>query len=119
VGKRSKISIKVESSLTGRPTASIETAIYRIIQEALNNVTKHAQAKNVRIHLNRDGRNLLCAIRDDGRGFDVPAILARKGHKGLGLLGIRERLNAVGGMLQLQSDPGHGAEILVTIPMEN
>lgn len=119
VAKRSKISIRVESSLAGRPTTSIETAVYRIIQEALNNVTKHSHAKNVRIHLNRDGRNLLCAIRDDGRGFDVPAVLARKGQKGLGLIGIRERLNAVGGTLQLQSEPGHSTEVLVTIPMEN
>ncbi len=119
VAKRSKVSIKVESSLAGRPAPSIETAVYRIIQEALNNVTKHAQAKTVKIILNRDGRYLLCSIRDDGRGFDVPAVLARKGEKGLGLIGIRERLNAVGGTLQLQSEPGHSTELLVTIPMEN
>lgn len=119
VAKRGKISIKVESSLPGRPTPSIETAVYRIIQEALNNVTKHSQAKNVRIQLNRDGPNLLCKIRDDGRGFDVPAILARKGNKGLGLIGIRERLNAIGGTLQLQSEPGQHTELLATIPMEN
>jgi signal transduction histidine kinase len=119
VAKRSKISINVESSLAGRPTPSIETAVYRIIQEALNNVTKHAQAKSVKIHLNRDGSNLRCAIRDDGRGFDVPAALARKGQTGLGLIGIRERLNAVGGTLQLQSELGQSTELLVTIPMEN
>ncbi|HXN24881.1 MAG TPA: ATP-binding protein [Candidatus Dormibacteraeota bacterium] len=119
VAKRSKILIKVESSLAGRPPTSIETAVYRIIQEALNNVTKHSQAKNVTIQLNRDGRNLHCAIRDDGQGFDVPAVLARKGQKGLGLIGIRERLNAVGGTLQLQSERSYGTELLVTIPMEN
>lgn len=119
VAKRSKIFIKVESSLAGRPTASIETAVYRIIQEALNNVTKHSRAKNVTIQLNRDECNLLCAIRDDGQGFDVPAVLARKGQKGLGLIGIRERLNAVSGTLQLQSEPGRGTELLVRIPTEN
>lgn len=119
VSKRSKILIKVEGDLASRPTPSVETALYRIIQEALNNVTKHAQAKSVRIQLNRDGPTLLCAIRDDGRGFDVPAVLARKGQKGLGLIGIRERLNAIGGTLQLRSEPGRSTELLVTIPMEN
>jgi signal transduction histidine kinase len=93
--------------------------VYRIIQEALNNVTKHSQAKNVMIQLNGDGRSLHCAIHDDGQGFDVPAVLARKGQKGLGLIGIRERLNAVGGTLQLHSESSHGTELLVTIPMEN
>lgn len=119
VAKRSRLSIKVESDLAGRPVPSVETAVYRIIQEALNNVTKHAQAKTVRIKLNRDGRSLQCSIQDDGRGFDVPAILARKGQKGLGLIGIRERLNAVGGTLQLRSEPGRSTELLVSIPLEN
>jgi signal transduction histidine kinase len=73
---------------------------------------------NVKIQLTRVARNLLCRIRDDGIGFDAPTIFARGGQKGLGLVGIRERLNAVGGTVHIGSEPGRGTELLVKIPVE-
>jgi signal transduction histidine kinase len=97
----------------------VETALYRIVQEALTNVIRHAGATNVRIQLTRDGRgNLCCSIRDDGVGFDVVSTLAQRKKGGLGLIGIRERLNAVGGTLQIHSERGWGTELRVEIPAE-
>jgi two-component system sensor histidine kinase UhpB len=97
----------------------VETALYRIIQEALTNVVRHAQASNVRIQLTRDSKGVLhCGIHDDGVGFDVLALLSHKAWGGLGLIGIRERLNAVGGTLKIRSEPGWGTELRIEIPPE-
>ena len=118
ISKRSELSIGIQSSLKVRYAANIETALYRIIQEALTNVTKHARARNVKIRLTCVAKNLHCRIRDDGMGFDLPTVLSRREQKGLGLVGIRERLNALGGTLHIDSEPGRGTELLVKIPVE-
>ncbi len=118
LSKRSELSIRVESSLETRCPPNIETALYRIIQEALTNITKHARAENVKIQLTRVANHLHCLVEDDGAGFDVSTLLSRKENRGLGLVGIRERLNAVGGTLQVESQPGRGTGLLVKIPME-
>jgi len=108
----------VEGSPGKRLPAPTETALYRIVQEALTNVTKHAQATLVTIRFVRDGRVLRCTIRDNGTGFDVLAVQARRGARGLGLIGIQERLNAVGGTLNVISTPGSGAELVISVPVE-
>src|SRR5713226_4064149 len=119
ISKRTKLTIRVESSLEGRHAAAdVETALYRVVQEALTNVTKHSSAKNVDIQLTRDTGTLHCKVRDDGVGFNVPDVFSRKGQKGLGLVGIRERLSAVGGMVEINSAPGRGTELRIKIPME-
>lgn len=118
ISKRTELSVRVESSLETRCPPNIETVLYRVVQEALTNITKHARAENVKIQLTQVARNLHCLIQDDGAGFDVSAVLSRKENRGLGLVGIRERLNAVGGTLQVQSQPGQGTGLLVKIPME-
>ena len=105
--------------LEERAPANIETTLYRVVQEAITNVARHSSAKNVKVELSRDANsNLRCTIRDDGVGFDVASVLSRKGQGGLGLIGIRERLNAVGGTLQIRSRPGHGTELIADIPGE-
>ncbi|MCZ7627533.1 MAG: response regulator [Candidatus Methylomirabilis sp.] len=71
-------------------------------------MTKHAQAKSVSVQVKRENRRLRCTIRDDGIGFDASAVQTRKGERGLGLIGIRERLDALGGRLQITSAPGRG-----------
>jgi signal transduction histidine kinase len=114
VSKGTNLSVQVESSLEGRQAANIETALYRVIREALTNVAKHSGARNVRIRLTSDQKGLHCLVRDDGAGFDVRAVLSTQ--KGLGLLGIRERLTAVGGTLHIESEPGRGTEVHVSIP---
>jgi signal transduction histidine kinase len=117
--RRSGITVQFETSLEGRAPSNVETALYRVVQEALINVVRHARAKNVRIQLTRDSKGTLrCCLRDDGVGFDMVSLLSRKQRNGLGLVGIRERLNAVGGMLQIRSEPGWGTELRVEIPSE-
>jgi two-component system, chemotaxis family, sensor kinase Cph1 len=119
VSKRSELSIRVESSLEGRCASNVETTLYRIVQEALTNVTKHGQARHVRVHITHTGKNLDCVVDDDGVGFDVPAVLSRAGRRGLGLVGIRERLSAVGGTMRIDSKPGCGTALQIRIPMES
>src|SRR5213592_187120 len=91
VSKRTKLQVTVEGLTIGRLTTPVETALYRIVQEALNNATKHAQASRARIQVEQNGHLIRCLVSDDGIGFDVQAALNKKGDKGLGLIGIRER----------------------------
>jgi signal transduction histidine kinase len=103
------MSVDVEDRLGGeRMAPDAETALYRIVQEALTNTVKHAQARNVSILLMwRDGR-VAVVIEDDGRGFDPKAQT-----EGLGLLGMRERLALLDGDLVIESSPGGGGTTLV------
>jgi two-component system sensor histidine kinase UhpB len=117
ISKRVGLSIRIHS-LKDRYDQKIETAMYRVIQEALANVTKHAHAKNVEIRLTRAAKHLHCLVHDDGVGFDAPFVLSCTERGGLGLIGIRERLNAVGGTLQIDSVVGRGTELLVKISVE-
>jgi len=118
VSKRSGVPIAVEGERRGRLTPSIETALYRAVQEALNNATKHAQAKSVTVRISRGEKSVYCSVRDDGGGFDTLAVLARKGNRGLGLLGMRERVAVLGGTLQIKSELGQGTEIIITVPLD-
>lgn len=96
----------------------IEIAIYRIAQEAISNVVKHAQAGSVELSLNYEGRYVLLEIRDNGVGFAVPespSDLAHEGH--FGLLGIFERSQLMGAKTEILSEPGRGTTILVSIPV--
>ena len=118
VSERMGLPIAVEGSGVGRFPPSIETALYRIVQEAVSNVCRHARANRVSIRLQRDAGAIRCSIRDDGIGFDVPSVLAKKGERGIGLIGIRERLNPFKGTLQVKSTPGKGTELYISIPLE-
>ena len=118
VSKRTGLVIPVITRLEDRLPRNIETAVYRIVQEALTNAARHSGARNVRIRLERVGRVLRCAIADDGAGFETSAVLASQPRKGLGLLGIQERLSAVGGTLKIRSILGKGTELLIELPLE-
>jgi signal transduction histidine kinase len=118
ISKRAGLSIRTYSSLRDRYAQKIETAVYRVVQEALANVTKHAGARNVDIQLTRVEKHLHCLVHDDGIGFDAPSVLSCAARGGLGLIGIRERLNAVGGTLQIDSAAGRGTKLLIKIPVE-
>ena len=118
VSKRAGIAVTVEGSTGGRLRPGIETALYRIAQEALTNVTKHARATCASIRLGRQGELLRCSVRDDGIGFDLPSLQARRGAQGLGLIGIRERVGALGGSLEISSAPGQGTDLAITIPLD-
>ncbi len=118
VSKRTGIPIKVQVTSVGRLPPIVETALYRIVQEALTNATRHAQPSNITIQLCRDGKTARCAICDDGIGFDLSEVLARKTYPGLGLIGIRERLDTLKGALDIKTSRGKGTELRVSISLE-
>jgi PAS domain S-box-containing protein len=93
-----------------------ETVLYRVLQEALTNIAKHASAKNVAILLERHPDHVSLIVEDDGRGFDSDRVLGAD-EKGLGLVGMRERALLVGGTLGIESHPGDGTTVVVRIPV--
>ncbi|HEY0877747.1 MAG TPA: ATP-binding protein [Zeimonas sp.] len=114
---RTGIPIVVDARWSGaRADAAVETALFRICQEALTNVMRHAGARAVRIVLGRsDGAGCL-SIADDGCGFDAAEIDSAD-HEALGILGMRERMLAVGGELLVESAPGHGTRVIARVPL--
>ena len=98
-----------------RLTPEIETNLYRIAQEALNNIAKHAEAKRVGIILERRGKHVALIIEDDGRGFETEGLEANEA-RGMGLLNMRERASLVGGTLEIESAPGEGTTIFARVP---
>lgn len=117
VSKRVNLPINIRSRVKARLPAQIEVALYRIVQEALSNVVKHSKAKSVEISVRVEGQTLCCIVRDDGAGFDLRSTQVRNDGGGLGLLGIRERLNALGGVLKIASKRKHGTRLDIRIPM--
>ena len=108
----------VVDPLPARLPPQIETACFRIAQEALTNVVRHARARRVRVELRQRGAELHLAIRDDGAGFDVGAVSSRRAPEAsLGLQGMRERASIVGGHLDIDSRPGHGTEVRARLPL--
>lgn len=101
-----------------RLTSEIETVLYRITQEALTNVAKHANAENVDILLERRSDQVSLIIEDDGGGFDVEQAYDAS-EKRLGLINMRDRAALVGGTLAVESNPGAGATVVVRIPAEH
>jgi signal transduction histidine kinase len=118
VSKRSGLSVEVESSVKDRLPGPHETVLYRVVQEALTNATKHSKAKCVRILVQQHGSTLCCSIQDDGMGFDHQSLKSDRKDKGLGLVAMRERLNAIGGTLSIDSALGRGTKIVIQIPRE-
>jgi len=104
--------VDLESQIDVRLPSDVETALYRIVQEALTNIVKHAQAASVSIVLTRSGRAVTAVIEDDGRGFTPGG-----GGDGLGLLGMGERLALLGGKLKIESSPGAGSTIVAEVPL--
>ncbi len=90
----------------------VATALYRIVQEALTNVVKHARARNVSVLLTRKNRSVAAVIEDDGRGFDPTAA-----SEGFGILGMRERVELVNGQLRIESDADSGTTLVVEVPL--
>ncbi len=107
-----------EHGLTQRLTPDVEIGLYRIVQEALNNVAKHAEAKEVVVQIVRLQNRLRMTIEDDGKGIDSGVATQKPtGSGGTGLVGIRERASSFGGIFVVDSSPGKGTMINVEIPM--
>jgi two-component system nitrate/nitrite sensor histidine kinase NarX len=106
---RTNIPSKVTVVGQGVLPADVQVAIYRVCQEALNNVAKHARASLVEINLNHEDTAIELIIRDDGQGFDPARITS--GHYGLSMM--HERVEGVGAQLSVMSQPGHGTELII------
>jgi signal transduction histidine kinase len=118
VAARTDLRVTVEGSTSGRLPGPVETALYRIIQEALANAIRHARCTGVDIRFGRENGDVLCAIRDNGGGFDVEEVVARRARHGLGILGMRERVASLGGTLDIQSRSGQGTELRLRVSVE-
>jgi PAS domain S-box-containing protein len=94
----------------------IETSLYRIAQEALNNIYKHARAGRADVLLERRDHQVILIIEDDGVGFDPLAAVQRGGDRGLGVIGMHERAALAGGTLDIESETGSGTTIFVRVP---
>ena len=99
-----------------RLAPEIEVAAYRIVQEALMNVVKHAKARSCRVYLQRLAHTILLTVEDDGHGFDVRAFETPSAGRGLGLLGIRERAAQLDGVALIESGAGSGTRVTVELP---
>ncbi len=117
MSERSGIPIQVEACLK-RLSGHIETAVYRIAQEAITNAVRHGQPTQITVRAGEKAGSVEVEIQDNGRGFDAAAMLERRGDRGLGLLGIRERAESLGGRLQIASQPGTGTCLTVRLPVE-
>jgi signal transduction histidine kinase len=108
------VHLRVQGKVPRRLSPLVQSTMYRILQEALTNVARHAQAREVGVVLKHDDSVLELVIRDDGVGFDSAAAL--KEAAGLGLHGIQERVALLGGSVEIESRPGHGTIIRARIP---
>ena len=118
ISKRAGLPIHIDAETSGRLPGPIETTLYRIVQEALTNVAKHANATNVWIRARRENLMINCSIRDNGGGFDSSRTSGTPGGRGLGLIAMQERVSAIGGTLRIQSSKGNGTELSIRIPLE-
>ncbi len=118
ITRRSQLRITIEGATGGRLPPTVETLVYRAVQEALSNVAKHARASCAVVHFSREDRTLRCSVCDDGAGFDADADWMASVHRGLGLSGMRQRLADFGGTLEIASHPGEGTKLLLTVPLE-
>ncbi|MEW6583104.1 MAG: sensor histidine kinase [Actinomycetota bacterium] len=115
--RRHRVAVDVDADLDADALApEIETVVYRVTQESLANVAKHAAAGAVQVRLRGTQEGIELAVDDDGCGFDVAALpdLAREGH--FGLIGMRERVESVGGAWEVRSTPGEGTAVRVALP---
>jgi signal transduction histidine kinase len=118
ISRRFGISVDFQSlGRKERLGPDIEIAVYRAVQEAVNNVVKHAQARNVSVVVDRRAAELRIVVEDDGNGFDLQQFSQSESrHSKLGLSVIEERLALLGGSLAIESEPAHGTSLFMRIP---
>jgi signal transduction histidine kinase len=114
ISKRTGLSVVVSGATRGRLSSSVENAVYRIVQEGLTNVTKHAHATQAVVRLWRRRDAVACSLVDNGRGFDTRA----QATQGLGLIGMRERAAVHGGTFSITSAPGRGTRLKIVFPLK-
>jgi signal transduction histidine kinase len=112
--EQSDVRVDFRSALGERRLPSdVETALYRVVQESLTNIVKHANARNISVSLVRRESGVAAVVEDDGAGFDQRTVRA----EGIGLLGMRERLALLDGRLEVESRPGAGTTVVAEVPL--
>ena len=116
LGRRTGLEVRLSADLGGREVdRDRAVALYRILQEALTNVARHAEARRVQVQLGAEGDEVVLVVRDDGRGLPAEGSLPPSR---LGLVGMRERAHAFGGFTAVASQPGQGTRIEARLPLE-
>jgi signal transduction histidine kinase len=116
--ERSNLQFGLHLALNGRRLdPQVETTLYRVLQEALVNIVRHASATRVGVLLEATEIEVRMIVEDNGRGFSTDPAPGGVPAKRLGLLGIRERLSLVSGALEVESSPGHGCTLFVSVPL--
>src|SRR5215468_2341114 len=117
VSARSALPIRVCATSKERFSPAIEITLYRVLQEALNNVVKHARASSVTVNVYQDANFITCKVQDDGVGFN-PSFAQKPGRRsGLGLTSMRERVSSIGGTLEFDSSSGRGTCLFIRVPI--
>ena len=109
--KRTGMRVQVSSEVADELPEEHKTCIYRIVQEALNNCARHAQASAVQVAVRSESNQIMLSVQDDGSGFDTIRV------RGMGLLGIEERVRHLGGTFEIDSSPGRGTLLQVSLPL--
>jgi signal transduction histidine kinase len=118
-GERTQLFIDYASGELPALPDAVSICLYRVLQEALTNVAKHAHARRVQVALERDADLISLSVQDDGQGFDPQAILSPVGRPaGIGLLGMQDRLELLGGGLEIDSQPDRGTRLFAYVPWE-
>jgi signal transduction histidine kinase len=107
----------VLDGMDARVTSEVEVCAYRVIQEALTNVAKHAHATSCRVYLQRLPYSLLVTVEDDGKGMDSGRTGGTHTQRGVGLVGIRERVSRLGGTMRLDTSAGNGTRLTIELPV--
>ena len=98
----------------------VKSTLFRIAQEAINNIVKHSNANQVEIKLSQQEKNIQLEVKDDGQGFNLDSVRHEAvSLQQLGLIGIEERAELIGGDAQFMSEPGVGTQILVRVPISS
>ena len=117
VSKRTGLRVQVSADelaaeeAAGELPDQLKTCIYRVVQEALHNCARHAQARSVRVIVRQEGHKIFLSVEDDGHGFDAGRV------RGLGLVGMEERVTHLGGAFEVRSRPGAGTKVEVELPL--
>jgi signal transduction histidine kinase len=114
---QSDIKVKIKEKLEQETPHDLALVLYRIVQEGLTNILRHAEAEQVKIDLHQDGNLVYLSIEDDGKGFDPTEIHPKEGKRHLGLISMHERAELIGGMMEMYSAPGEGTMIKVQVPL--
>jgi len=117
------VNIETRFEATGieeRLPITVETALFRIVQEALTNIARYAKAKTVRIALEHGESSVIATVEDDGQGFDIAQVFKHDDPmRGTGLIGMRERAFVLGGTFSIESELGEGTKLVIEIPVRN